>query len=208
MYVLALSSHLLLDIFIFSLIGKSNSAKLRHTSIKSTTGFSTVYSASCSLFLFTQVNWGSSAQAYAFVQALHYTHRLDGIGHHVKNFRPHCLVLTGHPQDRPNLTYLVSQITKNVSLMVYANVIKEAFGMLPEDESDVEWMRKHKIRAFRAVTAGKQCTAKLLKSCLLFQFFFFNFRRCISVFALTNARKVSFRKSLWWPTYLIFNSVG
>ena len=210
MYVLALSSHRLLDIFIFSLIGKSNSAKLRHTNIKSTTGFSTVYSASCSLFLFTQVNWGSSAQAYAFVQALHYTHRLDGIGHHVKNFRPHCLVLTGHPHDRPNLIYLVSQITKNVSLMVYANVIKEAFGMLPEDESDVEWMRKHKIRAFRAVTAGKQCTAELLKSCLLFQifFFFFKFRRCISVFALTNARKVSFRNSLWWPTYRIFNSVG
>ncbi|RMX50595.1 hypothetical protein pdam_00009676 [Pocillopora damicornis] len=26
--------------------------------------------------------------------------------------------------------------------------------MLPEDESDVEWMRKHKIRAFRAVTAA------------------------------------------------------
>ena len=175
MYVLALSSHRLLDIFIFSLIGKSNSAKLRHTSIKSTTGSSTVYSASCSLFLFTQVNWGSSAQAYAFVQALHYTHRLDGIGHHVKNFRPHCLVLTGHPHDRPNLTYLVSQITKNVSLMVYANVIKEPFKMLPEDESDVEWMRKHKIRAFRAVTAGKQCTAELLKSCLLFQFFFFKF---------------------------------
>ena len=39
-------------------------------------------------------------------------------------------------------------------------------------------------------------------------FFFFNFRRCISVFALTNARKVSFRNSLWWPTYRIFNSVG
>ena len=56
--------------------------------------------------------------------------------------------------------------------MVYANVIKEAFGMLPEDESDVEWMRKHKIKAFRAVTTGKQCTAELLKSCLLFNFIF------------------------------------
>ena len=125
------------------------------------------------LSCYIQVNWGSSAQAYTFVQALRYTRRLDGIGHHVKNFRPHCLVLTGHPHDRPNLTYLVSQITKNVSLMVYANVLKEAFGMLPEDESDVEWMRKHKIKAFRAVTTGKQCTAELLKSCLLFNFNFF-----------------------------------
>ena len=48
--------------------------------------------------------------------------------------------------------------------MVYANVIKEAFGMLPEDESDVEWMREHRIKAFRAVTTGKQCTAELPKS--------------------------------------------
>ena len=64
--------------------------------------------------------------------------------------------------------------------MVYANVIKEAFGMLPEDESDVEWMRKHKIKAFRAVTTGKQCTAELLKSCLLFNFIFSFSPVCIS----------------------------
>lgn len=103
-----------------------------------------------------KVNWGSSAQAYTFVQALRYTRRLDGIGHHVKNFRPHCLVLTGHPQDRPNLTYLVSQITKNVSLMVYGNVvIKEHFETLPEDESDTKWMREHKMKAFRAVTTAR-----------------------------------------------------
>ncbi|PFX30422.1 solute carrier family 12 member 2-like [Stylophora pistillata] len=103
-----------------------------------------------------KVNWGSSAQAYTFVQALRYTRRLDGIGHHVKNFRPHCLVLTGHPQDRPNLTYVVSQITKNVSLMVYGNVvIKEHFETLPEDESDAKWMREHKMKAFRAVTTAR-----------------------------------------------------
>ena len=102
-----------------------------------------------------QVNWGSSAQAYTFVQALRYTRRLDGISHHVKNFRPHCLVLTGSPHDRPNLMHLVSQITKNVSLMVYANVIKQPFGGLPTDEKDVEWIREHKIKAFRAVTTGK-----------------------------------------------------
>ena len=64
--------------------------------------------------------------------------------------------------------------------MVYANVIKEAFGMLPGDESDVEWMRKHKIKAFRAVTTGKQCTAELLKSCLLFNFILSFSPVCIS----------------------------
>ena len=103
-----------------------------------------------------QVNWGSSAQAYTFVQALRYTRRLDGISEHVKNFRPHCLVLTGSPRDRPNLTHLVSQITKNVSLMVYANVIKKPFGALPVDNGDVDWIREQKIKAFRAVTTGEQ----------------------------------------------------
>lgn len=102
-----------------------------------------------------QVNWGSSAQAYTFVQALRYTRRLDGISDHVKNFRPHCLVLTGSPQERPNLTYLVSQITKNVSLMVYANVVNKPFGKMRADDADARWIREHKIKAFRAMTTGK-----------------------------------------------------
>ena len=74
----------------------------------------------------------------------------------MKNFRPHCLVLTGRPQDRPNLTYIVSQITKNVSLMVYANVIKKPFGALPSDKDDTHWIREHKMKAFRAVTTGEK----------------------------------------------------
>ena len=72
----------------------------------------------------------------------------------MKNFRPHCLVLSGRPQDRPNLVYLVSQITKNVSLMVYGHVIRKPFVALPSDKEDIQWMREHGIKAFRAVTTG------------------------------------------------------
>ena len=74
----------------------------------------------------------------------------------MKNFRPNCLVLSGRPQDRPNLVYLVSQITKNVSLMVYGHVmIRKPFGALPAvDEGDIQWMKEHRIKAFRAVTTG------------------------------------------------------
>ena len=73
----------------------------------------------------------------------------------MKNFRPHCLVLTGRPQDRPNLAHLASQITKNVGLMVYGNVmIKKPFEALPSDNEDSQWMREHRIKAFRAVTTG------------------------------------------------------
>ena len=75
----------------------------------------------------------------------------------MKNFRPHCLVLSGRPQDRPNLVHLVSQITKNVSLMVYGHVIiGEPFDdwPSPSDKEDIQWIREHRIKAFRAVTTG------------------------------------------------------
>ena len=55
-----------------------------------------------------QVSWGSSSQAFTFIQALRYTFRLNRTDDHVKNYRPHCLVLTGRPQDRPKLLHLVS----------------------------------------------------------------------------------------------------
>ena len=40
--------------------------------------------------------------------------------------------------------------------MVYANVIKEPFGALPSDEGDTQWIREHKMKAFRAVTTGEK----------------------------------------------------
>ena len=52
----------------------------------------------------------------------------------------------------------MSQITKNVSLMVYGHVmIRKPFGALPAvavDEENIQWMREHRIKAFRAVTTG------------------------------------------------------
>ena len=42
--------------------------------------------------------------------------------------------------------------------MVYGHVmIRKSFGALPvdeEDEEDIQWMREHRIKAFRAVTTG------------------------------------------------------
>ena len=42
--------------------------------------------------------------------------------------------------------------------MVYGHVmIRKPFGALPvdeEDEEDIQWMREHKMKAFRAVTTG------------------------------------------------------
>ena len=46
----------------------------------------------------------------------------------------------------------MSQITKDVSLMVYGHVmIGKPFDT---DKEDIQWMREHRIKAFRAVTTG------------------------------------------------------
>jgi len=42
--------------------------------------------------------------------------------------------------------------------MVYANVVNKPFGQMPADDADAEWIRQHKIKAFRAMTTGKYKT--------------------------------------------------
>ncbi|XP_032238581.1 solute carrier family 12 member 2 [Nematostella vectensis] len=98
-----------------------------------------------------EVNWGSSAQAFTYIQALRFAYRLNNTEDHVKNFRPQCLVLTGAPSSRPNLTYIVSQITKNVGLMVCGQV---NVGSLCQVKSEKDWLRERKIRAFHTVCSA------------------------------------------------------
>ena len=38
--------------------------------------------------------------------------------------------------------------------MVYGHVIRKPFVALPSDKEDIQWMREHRIKAFRAVTTG------------------------------------------------------
>jgi len=64
------------------------------------------------------INWGSSAQAYVYKQALDQALKLNSVEDHVRNFRPSILVLTGQTTHRPALVHLAGLITKNTSLMI------------------------------------------------------------------------------------------
>ena len=99
------------------------------------------------------VNWGSSTQAYSYTQALNHTLKLTSVDDHVKNFRPQLLVLSGHPEHRPALVHFGSQITKNISLMVCANIRRKQEKQqyrshLKENQTHQNWLLQQRIKGF------------------------------------------------------------
>uniref|UniRef100_A0A9J8CGV3 Solute carrier family 12 member 2 n=1 Tax=Cyprinus carpio carpio TaxID=630221 RepID=A0A9J8CGV3_CYPCA len=98
------------------------------------------------------VNWGSSTQALMYNQALTHSLHLTGVEDHIKNFRPQCLVMSGYPNSRPALLYLVHAFTKDVGLMVCGHN-KCAFSISPSDMMNEQaryqrWLLKTRIKAF------------------------------------------------------------
>ena len=70
-----------------------------------------------------EANWGSSAQAQVFVNALKGVQSLTETQEHVKNYRPKVLVLTGNPAHRPPLVDFANLFTKKLSLLICGHVI-------------------------------------------------------------------------------------
>lgn len=69
------------------------------------------------------VNWGSTTQAQTYKSALTSAYRLNNVDHHVKNYTPQVLVLSGSLKNRPPLIDLANLITKHNSLMIVGDVI-------------------------------------------------------------------------------------
>ena len=103
-----------------------------------------------SVVCYSQINWGSSGDAYTYLKALRFTRRLDQVGEHVKNFRVQCLALSGSPSSRPNLVHFASHITKSVGLLICGEVFVSE-GMNLTKNKETEWLRKHKIKGFHQI---------------------------------------------------------
>ncbi|XP_035666241.1 solute carrier family 12 member 1-like isoform X9 [Branchiostoma floridae] len=104
------------------------------------------------------VNWGSSAQAQMYTDALKATLKLGSVGDHIKTYRPQLLVLTGAPHHRPPLVDLGSHITKDVGLMICGQVIQ---GELTQanirkctSQKENKWMQKRKVKGFTSVVCS------------------------------------------------------
>ncbi|XP_005998362.1 solute carrier family 12 member 1 isoform X1 [Latimeria chalumnae] len=106
-----------------------------------------------------EVNWGSSAQAVSYLNALSDALQLTGVDDHVKNFRPQCIALTGAPMIRPALLDITHLFTKNTGLCICSQVftgprkqmVKEMNGTMEKNQS---WLIKNKKKAFYAAVAA------------------------------------------------------
>ncbi|XP_010882278.3 solute carrier family 12 member 3 isoform X2 [Esox lucius] len=98
------------------------------------------------------VNWGSSVQAGSYNMALSYCVGLNQVDEHIKNYRPQCLVLSGPPSCRPALVDFVGTFTKNLSLMMCANVVtgepSPSALNASRNSSHVTWLNKRHIKSF------------------------------------------------------------
>merc|ERR1719264_14206 len=114
-----------------------------------------------------EANWGSSAQAQVFVNALKGVQSLTDTADHVKNYRPKLIVLTGNPATRPPLVDFANLITKKLSLLICGHVISEpgSVHLATLKESTQAWLTDRKIKGFYTVTESNSFEEGA-KSCL------------------------------------------
>jgi len=97
-----------------------------------------------------EANWGSSAQAQVFVNALRAVQSLTDTKDHVKNYRPKVLVLTGNPAHRPALVDFANLLTKKLSLLICGHVLSppgsQSIQALKENHQT--WLSQRKIKGF------------------------------------------------------------
>ncbi|XP_019389167.1 PREDICTED: solute carrier family 12 member 1 isoform X3 [Crocodylus porosus] len=106
-----------------------------------------------------EVNWGSSAQALYYVNALESALALTTVEDHVKNFRPQCIVLTGAPMTRPALLDITHSFTKSNGLCICCEVytgprklcVQEMNSGMAKKQA---WLTKNKRKAFYAAVAA------------------------------------------------------
>jgi len=106
---------------------------------------------------YAEFNWGTSAQAQNYNEALSAAQALALKPEHVKNYRPQILCLSGHPGSRPDLVNLSFLITNKASLLMCANVLHEAHSSALRKEAlsrGYKWLRSHDISSFYVLADG------------------------------------------------------
>ncbi|KAI1714628.1 solute carrier family 12 domain-containing protein [Ditylenchus destructor] len=106
------------------------------------------------------VNWGSSAQAHSYRNALQYVTKLERTDEHVKNYRPQVLVMSGNPAARAGLVDFAYSITKGNSLMMCGYVVpyeasSSVFKMMDKLDDELRvWFKNRHMKAFPVCVAN------------------------------------------------------
>ena len=77
------------------------------------------------VYLKPEANWGSSADALVFLNALNNSYSLNEKKDHVKTYRPKILLMAGNPAHRKPLIDFANLITKKMSLLVCGHILQE-----------------------------------------------------------------------------------
>jgi len=105
------------------------------------------------LYLKPETNWGSSADALVFMNALNNSYSLNEKKDHIKTYRPKILLMSGNPAHRKPLIDFGNLITKKMSLLICGHILPE--NSLQDDEGLKEtvqtWFKDHNIKSFYTV---------------------------------------------------------
>jgi K-Cl cotransporter len=113
------------------------------------------------VYLRPEANWGSSAEALTFLNALKNTHSLNEVQDHIKTYRPKILLLSGNPAHRQPLVDFANLLTKKISLLICAHVIqKDEIQNVDHLKNSVEtWLKDHNIKSFYSVVESDSFTS-------------------------------------------------
>jgi len=105
------------------------------------------------LYLKPETNWGSSADALVFLNALNNSYSLNEKKDHIKTYRPKILLLSGNPAHRKPLVDFANLLTKKMSLLVCGHILPEGNSHDVEIIKDTvqNWFKDHSIKSFYTV---------------------------------------------------------
>ena len=119
------------------------------------------------LYLKPDANWGSSAEALTFLNALNNTYSLNEVQDHVKTYRPKILLLSGNPAHRQPLVDFANLLTKKLSLLICAHIVPKNQNVDKESltKNVQAWLRDRNVKSFFTIAENDDFCAGI-KSCI------------------------------------------
>jgi solute carrier family 12 sodium/potassium/chloride transporter 2 len=119
------------------------------------------------LYLKPEANWGSSAEALTFLNALNNTYSLNDVQDHIKTYRPKILLLSGNPAHRQPLVDFANLLTKKLSLLICAHIVptSEHLDKANLTKNVQAWLRDRKVKSFYTIAENDDFSSGV-KSCI------------------------------------------
>ncbi|CAG2112238.1 unnamed protein product [Medioppia subpectinata] len=102
-----------------------------------------------------KANWGTANDACCFDCARSITYRLNVQEHHIKNYRPIILALSGNPKNRQVLVDMADRMTKKHGMLFLSHITEGPLSYKTRErviDGQKAWIKSEKINAFYKLT--------------------------------------------------------